>query len=63
MGRGGVVEHTFILLKKSLDDGPQRSPECTAKKAIVSQKYCKCCMQEKLIFRLPWQLIKFNSLD
>ena len=26
-------------------------------------KYCKCCMQEKLTFHLPWQLIKFSSLD
>ena len=25
--------------------------------------YCKCCMQEKLTFRLPWKLIQFNSLD
>ena len=43
--------------------GPQRSPECTAMKAIIQPKYCKCCMQEKLTFRLPWQLIKFSSLD
>ena len=30
---------------------------------IIQPKYCKCCMQEKLTFRLPWQLIRFNSLD
>ena len=29
----------------------------------IRPKYCKCCMQEKLTFRLPWQLIKSNSLD
>ena len=37
---------------------PQRSPECTA----IQPKYCKNCMQEKLTFHLPWQLIKFSSL-
>ena len=29
----------------------------------IQPKYCKCCMQEKLTFHLPWQLIKFSSLD
>ena len=29
----------------------------------IQPKYCKCCMQEKLTFGLPWQLIKFSSLD
>ena len=29
----------------------------------IQPKYCKCCMQEKLTFRLPWQLIKFSILD
>ena len=29
----------------------------------IQPKYCKCCMQEKLTFRLPWQLIKVSSLD
>ena len=29
----------------------------------IQPKYRKCCVQEKLTFRLPWQLIKFNSLD
>ena len=29
----------------------------------IQPKYCKCCMQEKVAFRLPWQLIKFSSLD
>ena len=29
----------------------------------IQPKYCKCCMQEKLTFCLPWQLIKFSSLD
>ena len=29
----------------------------------IQPKYCKCCMQEKWTFRLPWQQIKFSSLD
>ena len=29
----------------------------------IQKQYCKCCMQEKLTFLLPWQLIKFSSLD
>ena len=29
----------------------------------IQPKYCKSCMQEKLTFHLPWQLIKFSSLD
>ena len=29
----------------------------------ILTKYCKCCMQEKLTFHLPWQLIKRSSLD
>ena len=29
----------------------------------ILPKYCKCCMQEKFTIRLPWQLIKFSSLD
>ena len=29
----------------------------------IQPKYCKCCTQEKLTVRLPWQLIKFSSLD
>ena len=29
----------------------------------IQPKYCKCCMQKKLTFRLPWQLIKLSSLD
>ena len=28
----------------------------------IQPKYCKCCMQEKSTFHLPWQLIKFSSL-
>ena len=43
--------------------GPQCSPECTAIQGYIQLKYCKCCMQEKLTFHLPWQLIKFSSLD
>ena len=29
----------------------------------IQSKYCQCCMQEKLNFCLPLQLIKFSSLD
>ena len=29
----------------------------------IQPKFCKCCMQEKLTFHLPWQLIKFSCLD
>ena len=29
----------------------------------IEPKYCKCCMQEKLTFCLPWKLIKYSSLD
>ena len=30
--------------------------------SYIQPKYGKFCMQEKLTFRLPWQLIKFSSL-
>ena len=51
-----LVQHTKINPEAHR---PQRSPECTAMKAIFSQN----TVNEKLSFRLPWQLIKFNSLD
>ena len=53
----------FILnTKPNTNEKPEaHGPECTAMKAIFSQN--TVCMQEKSTFRLPWQLIKFSSLD
>ena len=42
---------------------PQRSPECTATMSIFSQNTVIVACKKKITFRLPWQLIKFNSLD
>ena len=48
---------------KPEDHGPQRSPECTAMKAIFSQNTVNVAWKKKIAFRLPWRLIKFSSLD
>ena len=41
----------------------QHSPECTAIMAIFSQNTVNVACKKKITFRLPWQLIKFRSLD
>ena len=30
---------------------------------LYSAKYCKCCVQNNLVFRLPWPPIKISDLD
>ena len=69
------ISHSVNLYKNSIDigqkiytffkpeaHGPQRSPECTAMKAIFSQNTVNVACKKKT-FPLPWQLIKFSSLD
>ena len=34
--------------------GPQRSPECTAMKAIFSQNTVNVACKKKIAFSLPW---------
>ena len=61
-----IWPHYISLRKKTTKN---RGPSATTLtwmynyEGYIQPKYCKCCMQEKLTFRLPWQPIKFSSLD